>query len=263
MKKFFFTIDDNIRFLQELTEGNYVSLFSHPYTALLKRLHEKYEVKIQLNLFYENGAFTLKQVTDKFKQEWQENAEWLKLSFHSRLENVCPYEHSAYEEAYRDCIDVHEQISRFAGKNSLAKTTTIHYCQTTKEGLRALKDCGVQGLLGLYGDEKKPETSYCRDEREASSARAGNVVYDDDLAFAGIDVVLNNYSLEENKRRLIAIQSREIIKIMIHEQYFYSDYPNYQPDFEEKIDDAISFLITDGRQSCFFEEITALKNFYK
>ena len=34
MKEFCFTVDDNIRFLKELSEGNERSLFSHPYPAM-------------------------------------------------------------------------------------------------------------------------------------------------------------------------------------------------------------------------------------
>lgn len=255
MKKYCFTIDDNIRFLQELTKGDYDSLFSHPYTALLKRLHDRYGVKVQLNLFYENEVFTLAETTDKFRREWQANADWLKLSFHSRLENVRPYEHSAYNEVYEDCLAVHKEILRFAGESSLAKTTTIHYCRTTKEGVSALKDCGVQGLLGLYGDAQDLRTSYSCDEEQASCARAGNIVYGDKLAFAGIDVILNIFTIEENMRRIKAVDDREIVKVMIHEQYFYSDYPKYQPDFEEKLRSAFSFFAENGRQSCFFEEL--------
>jgi len=255
MKKFCFTIDDNIRFLQELTQGDYDSLFAHPYTALLKRLHDKYGVKVQLNLFYESEAFTLAQATDKFRSEWQANADWLKLSFHSRLENVRPYEYSAYQEVYDDCFAVHKEILRFAGEDSLAKTTTIHYCRTTKEGLKALKDCGVEGLLGLYGDAEDLRTSYSCNEQQASSARAGNIVYGDKLAFAGIDVILNMFAVEENVRRIKAIEDREIVKVMIHEQYFYADYIKYQPDFEEKLSVVFSFFMENGRESNFFEEL--------
>ena len=50
MKTFCFTVDDN--FLKELTEGNYNSIFDHPYLALYRRLHERYGLKVQLNLFY-------------------------------------------------------------------------------------------------------------------------------------------------------------------------------------------------------------------
>ena len=98
MKAFCFTIDDNIRFLKEITEENMNSIFDHPYSALLRRLHERFGIKIQLNLFYRMAGFDLSQVSDRHKSEWQENADWLKLSFHSRLENVCPYAASGYGE---------------------------------------------------------------------------------------------------------------------------------------------------------------------
>ena len=45
---------------------------------------------------------------------------------------------------------------------------------------------------------------------------------------------------------------------MIHEQYFYPDYKNYQPDFEEKIDAAFGFLTENGYESIFFEEYILL-----
>jgi tRNA nucleotidyltransferase (CCA-adding enzyme) len=35
-----FTVDDNIRFLKELTQHPQNSLFDHPYLAMMKRLHE-------------------------------------------------------------------------------------------------------------------------------------------------------------------------------------------------------------------------------
>jgi hypothetical protein len=139
-RNFIFTIDDNIRFFKEITEQNLKSIFDHPYLAMLARLHNKFGVKIQLNLFYEMPGFDLSQTTDRFQQEWRENAHWLKLSFHSRLENVKPYQFSGYQDVYEDCAAVQQQILRFAGNESLAKTTTIHYCQTTEEGLHALRD---------------------------------------------------------------------------------------------------------------------------
>ena len=51
MKTFCFTIDDNIRFLKELTAQKPGSMFDHPYLAMLRRLHERFDLKIQLNLF--------------------------------------------------------------------------------------------------------------------------------------------------------------------------------------------------------------------
>ena len=98
MKRFCFTIDDNIRFLKELTERNCTSIFDHPYVALLKRLHERFDLKIQLNLFYRMSGFDLSQMSDCYASEWAAISDWLKFSFHSDREISVPYENAGYEE---------------------------------------------------------------------------------------------------------------------------------------------------------------------
>ena len=86
MKTFCFTVDDNIRFLKEITENAYSSIFEHPYLAMYKRLHEEFDLKVQLNLFYRTEDFDLSKMSSAYYSEWEENADWLKLSFHSDFE---------------------------------------------------------------------------------------------------------------------------------------------------------------------------------
>ena len=255
MKTFCFTIDDNIRFLKEITERQYTSIFEHPYAAMLKRLHEAFDLKIQLNLFYRTDMFTLSDMTAAYYSEWEKNADWLKLSFHSDYENVRPYESSSYDEVDRDCRAVHREIVRFASNAALAKTTTVHYCLTTADGLQALKDNGVRGLLGLFGTEAQPQVSYSVSEEEAGKIRSGGIVTKEDMSFAPIDIVLNSYKTEENLQRLDGLMHREQIWVMIHEQYFYADYPAYQPEFEEKLHAVFTRLTEQGYVSAFFEEL--------
>ena len=255
MKTFCFTVDDNIRFLQALSAGKERSLFDHPYLAMYKRLHEKYGLKIQLNLFHEMPGFDLSQTTDRFRQEWASNAHWLKLSFHSRLENREPYRDSGYQEVYEDCAAVHREILRFAGEKSLAQTTTIHYCQTTSEGLRALGDHGMRGLLGLFGNPQQPRSSYSLSEKECAILRTGAPVCQHGVSFYSIDLIINLYPKDELFDRLQALAGRKDLRVMIHEQYFYPDYPKYQPDFEEKLDLVFSFLKENGYESSFAEEL--------
>lgn len=255
MKNFCFTVDDNVRVFQELSEGTYASMFEHPYLAVYKRLHEAYGLRVQLNLFYEGKDFDLSQMTARYRGEFLANADWLKLSFHSRQENVSPYEMSSYGEVFSDCERVHQEILRFASEASLAKTTTVHYCQATEEGLRALKDNGVLGLLGLYGSEGKPRSSYQNTPEEAARLRRGEVVCRDGVAYAAIDVILNCFGKEEILRQLEGLAERDLVKAMIHEQYFYPDYKNYQSDFEEKLAASFAFLTARGFESTFFEDM--------
>ena len=255
MKFYCFTVDDNIRFLKELTQTPEASIFAHPYLAMYRRLHEKFDLKVQLNLFYEMPGFDLSQMTDRYCDEFARNAHWLKLSFHSRLENVKPYEFSGYEEVYEDATAVNDQILRFAGADSLGKTTTIHYCRTTNEGLLAMKDLETEGLLGLFGTADSPRTSYSVPECMGDAIRAGQVAEYQGVKIASIDMVINDTKQENIIPELQLLRDHDQVRVMIHEQYFYEDYPRYQNNFEEKLKTVFAFLEDAGYQSRFFEEM--------
>lgn len=255
MKTYCFTVDDNIRFLMEIAQTRPKSIFEHPYLAMYRRLHEEFGVKIQLNLFYRTGDFDLSLMPDTYYGEWEENADWLKLSFHSDYEVVDPYAYSNYEEVYRDCQKVNDEILRFASPSALAKTTTIHWCQTTREGAQALADQGVMGLLGLFGNTEHPKTSYSLPEEYAKDLRQGKTLEISNVSYAAIAVILNNHTEDVIVQKLNALTNRDAIKIMIHEQYFYHDYEGYQPNFEEKLRVAFATLQKHGYQSVFFEDL--------
>ena len=252
MKSFCFTVDDNIRFLKEITEKCYQSIFDHPYLSMYRRLHEKFGLKVQLNLFYRMGGFDLSQMSNQYYAEWKENSDWLKLSFHSDYENVSPYEASEYDEVYEDCKRTNDEIKRFASSAALASTTTIHYCLLTDAGLNAIEDNGVSGLLGLFGTDKEPRTSYGIGDAESKRIRNGEIVKLGNISFASIDIVLNQFSTDEIIEKLENLKHRSGIRVMIHEQYFYEDYKRYQPDFEQKLRETFAFLVDHGYQSEFF-----------
>lgn len=256
MKQFCFTVDDNIRFLRELTETRQTSMFAHPYLALYRRLHEQYGLKVQLNLFFESGAFNLSQMTDAYRDEWAENADWLKLSFHSKSEwPARPYEASGYDEVYADCSAVHREILRFAGEASLAKTTTIHYCRNTADGLRALRDCGVEGLLGLFGTDENPRTSYEVTEEHLPAIRRGETAVFRGIAMGSLDVILNEHRPDRAHALVEALLDREYAHIMTHEQHFYPDLSSHSYEFADKTEDAIALLCKNGFAPVFFEEM--------
>ena len=255
MKAFCFTVDDNIRFFRELTQRRPVNMFDHPYLAMYRRLHEKFGLKVQLNLFYREGDFDLTQMTDAYRAQWQANAHWLKMSFHSEWENVKPYEFSGYQEVFDHCKAVNDQILRFAGPDTLGKTTTVHYCRTTNDGLDAMGDNGYMGLLGLFGTPERPRSSYSVPEELCGKIRMGELLPYRDVTMAPIDIVLNEHKPDKIIELLETMKDRRQIDVMIHEQYFYPDYPAYQPEFEKKLDETFSWLCSHGYQSAFLEEL--------
>ena len=51
VKRFRISSDDNILFLKDLSEGDYKSIFDHPYLAVYKKAHDLFGAKVHLNLF--------------------------------------------------------------------------------------------------------------------------------------------------------------------------------------------------------------------
>ncbi len=91
-KNYCFTIDDNIRFLEEATRAHAASIFEVPYMKMLYRLHRQFAAKFQLNMFYryEEGGFSLADAPDIFRSELEAASDWLKFSFHA-LQNEPPF----------------------------------------------------------------------------------------------------------------------------------------------------------------------------
>ena len=66
---------------------------------------------------------------------------------------------------------------------------------------------------------------------------------------------LNQYTLAELKEELARRAEHTLMCIGNHEQYFYSDYADYQPEYEEKIYEMARTLKNAGRECIFIEEL--------
>ena len=84
--KIHFSIDDFFTAFIDLTENRkeYSSLFEQPVFSFFKRLHQDYQAVFSCFCFYEEGkdGRNLAQVTDVFREEFQENSDWLRFGFH-------------------------------------------------------------------------------------------------------------------------------------------------------------------------------------
>ncbi|NLD88439.1 MAG: hypothetical protein GX633_09325, partial [Clostridiales bacterium] len=139
------SVDDNIWFLRNIANHpEYTSLFDDPYLALYKDIHDRYGTKVHMNIYYETDGFNLTMMPDRFKDEWEANSNWLRLSFHAKADTPnWPYIDAPYEKVNEDYNQVVREIKRFAGESVLGPVTTIHFAEATKEGVRALRDNGI------------------------------------------------------------------------------------------------------------------------
>lgn len=167
-KKIYFFIDDNIWAFRQLAERKPNSIFDIPYFAMLKDAHDNYGLKVQLNLFYQTdesygeGTFTLAEVPDTYKEEWEANSDWLKLAYHAKKEFPnFPHLNIDYDVMYNTFKNIEREVIRFAGEKTFTYATCAHWLPVSKDGVKALYDCGVRLLCSTVGDqfEYDPETS--------------------------------------------------------------------------------------------------------
>lgn len=158
MKTFFFFIDDNIWFFRDLAEKRPASLFDNAYLGFLKRMHDEYGAKTQLNIFYATSPehdpveFNLSMVPDIWKDEWKANADWLKLSFHATREFPdWPYVNAKYDDFKFEFDRIINEIKRFAGEEVISTELVTHWLPLSKESYKVLTERDVKAVCATYG----------------------------------------------------------------------------------------------------------------
>ena len=118
-----FFIDDAIWFLRDLARQRPKSLFDNAFLKPLKAAHDRFGLKLQINLFYRTDffygmdEFTLAEVPDAYKAEWQANKDWLRLGFHSLQEFPdYPWVNIDYADVKKLFGMIKGEIDRFVGE---------------------------------------------------------------------------------------------------------------------------------------------------
>ncbi|MBY0534418.1 MAG: hypothetical protein K2P88_01085 [Chitinophagaceae bacterium] len=260
------SIDDNIRFLQDIAQNAnvYNSIFENPFLNGLLNIHKRYGTKVHLNLFYQSvdAAFTLSAFPDMFKEEWQRNSNWLRLSFHAYKEFPdAPYKNASFQTVKDDCDLVMGEIKRFAGHQLMGPVTTVHWGEVTIEGSRALRAAGYKGQLGYFNvDDDLPPVSYYLDVEKRRHMKKRFIWKDEaeDIIFIRSSIVLDRKENHEIVPFLDAYREAgtppPYADFLIHEQYFYPDYAAYQPDYFERIETAVKWATDHHYKPAFLDE---------
>ena len=213
---------------------------------------------------FEKAGITL-HLTDKFKEEWRANADWLQLAFHSRTEfPAAPYRHGDAATVTADYEAVRREVLRFAGKEAFSDdVTTVHFGAANEEVLRALRALGIKGLAGYFEIDRhgdplvayhtaSPLTEYVGERDFWRDTELG-------ITFGRIDLVLNLRSYDNLLAELDSILAHPhrsgFISLMIHEQYFYKDYKRHLPDFEARVLEPVRRVCERGYQGALLKEI--------
>ncbi len=206
-----------------------------------------------------------------------------------------PYINADYELVDNNFKRIRSEIERFAGKKSFAKTVVPHWAPISKEGVKALSDNGIIATYATTGKRiewdgdisvfkkdwyerykynQKAETGLYILERTGSTVLCAynhltrDQVITEEGKFKAIkdkefdiyysrsaDIILNTVKFENLENEIRKRLGYECATMAYHEQYFYPDYFNYQPDYEKKITMMCEMLKDVGFTFVFAEEL--------
>jgi len=258
-----FAIDDNSFFLRDIAQKKYSSIFDCFYLKNLRKLHVEYGTRFVLNIYYatEDG-FQLPQFPERYKSEWQDNSDWLKLAFHAYADKPDrPYQYASTEKLIADFDLVSEQIHRFAGEETYSPPTVIHWAMVQPEALKPLAERGVR-VLSTDVPKKNGvwDTHYFLDDirSEYLSRHDSLMDFDSGIIFSKTDLICNLCPIDRIVPTLESVKQdpnrAEIIDLFTHEQYFWPFYFNYIPDHFERLDKTLHWVTENGYKPVFFHE---------
>ena len=178
-----FYIDDHSFFWTDLIKERPKRAFDHFYLGGLKKIHEEHGLKVVLNCFYRNDHFggEMKDVPDVWKQEFIDNSDWLRLSFHAYSEFPDrPYVDATYDDFARDYDLVKSEIVRFAGEETFSVPNVIHWAQVSPGAAKALIDRGLKAISTTF----RPRTMVTPSLADRAAGNKKNNIADNQLKAA-------------------------------------------------------------------------------
>ncbi len=253
-KRYNFFIDDNIFFFTDLVRNSRTSIFDSFYLAGLRRLHEKYGFKVTLNTFFRNDhtPFDLSEVSDRYRPEWEANADWLRLAFHAYSEFPGrPYSEHFPEKLPEHYATVVSHLRRIAGAAAVTVPAVIHFFDV--DNLDSRKFLRAQGMRVL----SKGEAFW--NDLAAKHGRPFFSIYDfdDGLYRIPVEIILDRFAIPQIEDRLakaLAAPGKAVLNLGTHEQYAYRSYGNHIPEYFDRIELAVKMLTESGYRPVFIND---------
>ncbi len=252
-KRYKFQIDDNSFFLRDIQKHEYKDIFECFYLKGLKALHRQYGTRFVLNCFYTTPErdFNMTMMSDRYKSQWEDNADWLRLAFHAENEFPDePYKNATPEKLAADFDLTAREIKRFAGR-AYSPPGIIHWGTIRPEAYKTLWERGSRCLSGYFNrvGNKSWIVAFQLPDKvcEYMENHEGWMHFESGLTFSRLEIVCNSTPLEQIvptlQRSIDNPATAEVLDFLTHEQYFWSSYKNYIPEHFARLDAAIRFAV--------------------
>ena len=196
------SVDDVIGVFKELTITKPDSIFEIELFRYLRKLHHRYGAVVSCYCFYKKEEFSLAQCTREYKQEFEENASWLRFGFHGYSGGE-DYISQSIVDSYSQYQEVIINLKKIVGINALDNFPRIHTFRASDDFVRLLADNDILCISGLLAAD---------DERRSYSL---NTEEDKKLKSNGF-MEKNNILYMRTSQRFDSVAPSSVIKLFSH-----------------------------------------------
>lgn len=145
--KIHFSIDDVIGCFLWLTKNKCSTIFESRIFSFAKNLYDNYGIHTVCNCMYSNGVSSLQEVSSDYVEEFQQNAHWLKFSFHC-FNHSSNYTNTKKEDFVYEYNLVMSELTRITGGAATLSTDVRLHCFTgNSEIMNYLAESGIKQIF--------------------------------------------------------------------------------------------------------------------
>lgn len=225
------SIDDATMIFKDIWWKEYESIFDNKMLGILQTMHEEYGLKVTLYVFGEMEGFAMWDFPLEYKAEFQENADWLQIGFHSGEDCDPEEDYQSQQEFELDYNRTESAIWRLAGGESVTSVLRLHNWYATEEMVTYLQEERVTALLCKDSEE----ASYCLAEEHVEKLYGSR---DGVLEVDGITYYVTDVRLEKVENIIDILETRKkdrVIVIFTHAWCFMEN--------SEKLEKAVQWLV--------------------
>lgn len=178
------------------------SIFAVKFFAFLRNLHFRTGCTVSCYCFYKKDGFSLAECPDSYKQEFENNSDWLKFGFHSYTGNE-DYQHQDPNTSLAQYTELMKCLERVVGRKSLDLCPRIHKFEASSEFMYQMSNHPLYPIKGLLSADDN-RISY-------SLTSANNQILIRDGYYK-----LQNIVLMRTSQRYDSLKPASIIKLFNH-----------------------------------------------
>lgn len=183
---FSLSFDDVIDIFIDLDENHqYKSIFDNHTLKWFKGLHDKWGCSISCYVFVEKDGFNLMECTNRYKEEFEENSDWLRFGFHAwDAGTIYGCNDRDIGADYQYCV---KALERIAGKNAIDNVVRLQSFQGDREEISVLSNMEIEPICGLFTADDWRQ-SYYLSKYDNNYIYCHDYLIRDDMCFFSTDL---------------------------------------------------------------------------